>query len=90
MYRLRVALERTIQLGLGDLGFLGVTEELLGAMDLIPCQRVGGAVAALGFDGLLAPSARHPGTNLVIFPANRSSGYWFEIVEEQVIDPGAW
>lgn len=36
--------------------------------DFAACQQIGGAAAWLGFGGLLVPSARSAGTNLVIFP----------------------
>jgi RES domain-containing protein len=33
-------------------------------------QEIGEAVGFLGFEAMLVPNARHPSTNLVIFPAN--------------------
>lgn len=33
-------------------------------------QRIGEAVGFLGFEAMLVPNARHPGDNLVVFPAN--------------------
>ncbi len=49
---------------------------------------IGGAVAWLEYDGMFVPSARHDGTNLVIFPPNQSIDYAFEVVDEEVIDQG--
>lgn len=37
---------------------------------------------------MFVPSARHNGTNLVIFPTNHSIDYAFEVVDEEVIDEG--
>jgi hypothetical protein len=36
---------------------------------------------------MLVPSARTQGTNLVIFPANRSAEFTFETIDEEIIDP---
>ena len=52
----------------GALAKLGVTEKVLGTEQCHDCQKVGGAVAWLGHDGLLVPSTRAEGSNLVIFP----------------------
>jgi len=50
------------------------------------CQMIGGAVEWLGHDGLLVPSARSEGTNLVIFPNKQTPDYRFEILESENID----
>jgi hypothetical protein len=34
--------------------------------DFTACRPIGGAMAWLGYDGLLRPSARAPGTNIVL------------------------
>jgi RES domain-containing protein len=56
----------------GRLDSLGIDEARLGADDMGPCQAIGGAVKWLGHDGLLVPSARDDGANLVLFTSNRS------------------
>ena len=69
----------------GALAKLGVIEKVLGSGRYHDCQEVGGAVAWLGHDGLLVPSARAEGTNLVIFPTNQTENYNFEaIVSEKL------
>ncbi len=56
----------------GRLAAIGITEEDFESIPWEPCQRVGGAVAWLGHDGLLIPSVRdRDGSNLVIFTANQ-------------------
>jgi len=87
MYVIQVALGNTIRLTVEDLALFGLTDEMLGSFDLEPCQVVGGAIATLGRDGMLVPSARTRGTNLVIFPANRSAEFTLETIDEQNIDP---
>jgi RES domain-containing protein len=55
------------------LAAIGIAEDDLDSIPWEPCQRVGGAVAWLGHDGLLIPSVRDSGgSNLVIFTANQS------------------
>ncbi len=89
MYVIRVALGDTIRLTMEDLNHFGLTVDMLGSFDLEPCQAIGGAIATLGRDGMLVPSARTRGTNLVIFPANRSAEFTFETIDEQIIEPHA-
>jgi len=38
---------------------------------------------------MIVPSARTRGTNLVIFPENRSAEFAFDTIDEQIIDPHA-
>jgi RES domain-containing protein len=61
---LRSALEIT---DVALLARLGIDDETLKGIDYSQCQLVGGAVERLGRDGLIVPSARAPGNNLVIF-----------------------
>lgn len=80
IYRLEVELRSVIDLSDGKLlSAAGVTGVELGSDDLSACQLVGGATAWLGRDGLIVPSARHSGKNLVIFPANVDPGAVFAI-----------
>lgn len=46
---------------------LGVGNAELASDDHAFCRRVGGAAAWLGYDGILVPSARSDGANLVVF-----------------------
>lgn len=73
VYELDVAITNLLDLtDAGRLAAIGITEEDLESIPWEPCQRVGGAVAWLGHDGLLIPSARDSdGSNLVIFTANQ-------------------
>jgi RES domain-containing protein len=65
---------------------VGVTAVELASDDPSACQLVGGAVAWLGHDGLLVPSARYEGVNLVIYPGAHDPDARFEIVSEEEID----
>lgn len=73
VYELDVAIKNLLDLtDAGRLAAIGITEEDLESIPWEPCQRVGGAVAWLGHDGLLIPSVRDSdGSNLVIFTANQ-------------------
>jgi RES domain-containing protein len=63
---------------------LGIDEEELKAEDQLQCRRVGAAVEWLGHDGLLVPSARFEGNNLVIFPNQQdSASYKFHVVQSE-------
>ncbi len=73
IYELDVSIENLLDLtDAGRLADIRITEEDFGSIAWEPCQRVGGAVAWLGHDGLLIPSVRDSGgSNLVIFTANQ-------------------
>jgi RES domain-containing protein len=66
---------------------LGVDKTVLSGTDLSPCQRVGGQVDWFEHDGLLVPSARHEGVNLVIYPSNRRANSVFSVVQSIDINP---
>lgn len=87
MYLIRVVLGNVTRLTLEELERLGLTSEMLGSFDMGSCQAIGGAIATLGRDGMIVPSARARGTNLVIYPQNRSTAFTFEIITEKVIAP---
>lgn len=75
IYPLEVGLSHVVDLSDRNLLIdLGITNHELASDDHAACQLVGGAVAWLGRDGLIVPSARHEGTNLVIFPTNLDPG----------------
>lgn len=73
IYELDVVIAKLLDLtGAERLAAIGITEEDFESIPWGPCQRIGGAAAWLGHDGLLIPSVRDSGgSNLVIFTANR-------------------
>jgi RES domain-containing protein len=79
IYGLLVDLGQVVDLrDRGLLAELGVAD----AADRSASQRLGAAVARLGHDGLLVPSARAAGTNLVMFPHRHEE---FEIVSIEIL-----
>ena len=83
IYRIKVGLNRVVSLvPTGTFARVGLTQEQIGSDDFGPCQRVGGAIRWLGSDGLLVPSARSTGTNLVIFPRD---DFDFEILDSELL-----
>lgn len=92
IHRLRVQLDRVVSLDLRDLQGLGLPLLDLpeGLEGQLPCREIGGAVAFLGFEGLLVPSIRDlEGTNLVIYTDHvhipKSA---FELVESVEVELG--
>jgi RES domain-containing protein len=84
IYSIRVRLRSTVDLGSrADLEALGVLDEDLSSIDHTACQHLGGAVAWLGNDGLLVPSARAAGTNLVIFQTHLDESSEFQVISEE-------
>ena len=64
----------------------GVTIEHLAELDFTPSQEVGAALAAAGYDGMLVPSARADGVNLVILGASPESGAVVVVGSEPVAE----
>lgn len=89
VYTIHLTLDSVVDLlGPAQLEGLGVSRVELESLDHSHCQHIGGAVEWLENDGLMVPSARAEGANLVIFPNRRRAGYEFEIVDEELIDSG--
>jgi hypothetical protein len=90
------ALERATALAEGDHLIamqpvpLGIDEWALAGPDDTASRKVGHAVAWLGHDGLIIPSARANGLNLVVFVNNQDVHTELEAVDSEVIaDPRA-
>ncbi len=64
---------------------LGIGDNELANVEHAACQRIGGAVEWLEHDGLLVPSARSSGVNLVIFTRKQGAQAEFEIVSSEVV-----
>jgi RES domain-containing protein len=86
LYSIQVNLKRVVDLQDREtLTALGFTPEQLKDDSFAACQQIGDAVAWLGNDGLLVPSFRAPGTNMVIFPHNHEEVFDFPIVGLEVL-----
>lgn len=73
LHCLRVTTSKTLRLLQADLVTLGVLLEEYATLNYRVTQKIGAAVAFLGCDGLVAPSARWPCENLMLFPTNDSA-----------------
>lgn len=81
IHRLHVDLPRVVDLTApGVLRRLGVDARALASDDFTRCQAVGAAAAALGLDGIVVPSARSAGHNVVILLGDRT-GPTIEVLE---------
>ena len=89
LYEIHVRLGKILDLSSGPvLRDLGLDKREISKIDHTACQRIGGAAEWLEHDGILVPSARHSGLNLVIFPRNQGPDAEFEIVGSEVISRG--
>lgn len=70
LHRLGVRTTKTLRLIMADLGTLEVEASRYGEVRYARTGEIGDAVAFLGCDGLLVPSARWACENLVLFPDN--------------------
>jgi RES domain-containing protein len=82
IYRISVSLSSVIQLSDWEaLRELGVEEATFETTNYFSSQAVGGAAEWLGHDGLIVPSARAKGNNLVIFSNKRKPDHRFEVLD---------
>ncbi len=90
VYKIAVRLSSVLNISdPGTLDLLSIDANALKGPDLRACQMVGSCVERLGHDGLIVPSARANGLNLVIYPNKQVEGvYRFDVLEKEVIDPG--
>ncbi len=82
LYEVEIRLERVLDLRAPDLlKSLGIDDDTLRAFPPVPCQAVGGGAAWLDLDGLLVPSARAEGSNLVAFVDHMDPDVAMTIIE---------
>jgi hypothetical protein len=90
VHRLRVRAHRTLRLIRADLSQLGVPEAIYKEINLSRTQEIGAAAEFLGCDGLIAPSARWPCDNLMLFPDRMWHDSTLEVVESESVDWIKW
>ena len=88
--RLAVSTARTIRLVRTDLGALGVDLARYGERDYDRTQKIGAGLVFLGFDGLIAPSARWSCENLMIFGDNHALNEKLESLDEELVEWRGW
>lgn len=87
LFEIEVALAAVLDLGplLPALAKIGIDASHLFADDMKVSQEIGRLVTWYGCDGLLVPSARSNGNNLVICPGRTVEGYRFELVGQKAL-----
>jgi len=90
LHSLRVTTERTLRLLQSDLTKLGVEWPRYGELDYEATQKIGAAVAFLGCDGLIAPSARWKCENLMLFATNLSLQNDLRVLKTEEIGLRDW
>jgi hypothetical protein len=88
--RLGVSTARTLTLARVDLETLGVAMDRFGQRDYERTQEIGAALAFLGIDGLIAPSARRSCDNLMIFTANHGPEELLEVIDSEEVEWRGW
>ena len=90
LHQITVQTRRTLKLAdLAAVAALGVTPELFATLDYSRTQEIADAADFLGFDGIIAPSARWPCQNLVFF-MDKFSPSDFSIVASEPVNWAAW
>ena len=86
IFTMRASLRSVLDLsGPNALAKIRLPLESLADTNWSRCQLLGGAAEWLGHDGLLVPSARAKGTNLVIYPNRTDPESELEVVTSEVI-----
>lgn len=87
---LSVTTARMLRLTSAELTALGVDMARYGSRDYRRTQELGAAIAFLGVDGLIAPSARWRCENLMIFTENHALTERLEPLSDEQIEWQAW
>lgn len=90
VHKLRVVTHRTLRLLRTDLQMLGVPDSEYATINLARTQQIGAAVEFLGCDGLIAPSARWPCDNLILFSERMGADAVLELVTSEEMNWIAW
>ena len=93
IHRIEIALSRVVDLSeWAELSKFGISRATLDSLDKASfriCQDVGKAVYWHEHEGLLVPSLRGDGSNLVIFPNNQRHGWLFEVIHSEDVQTNA-
>jgi RES domain-containing protein len=90
LHRITVQTRRTLKLAdLSAVAALGVSPETFSTLDYTRTQEIADAADFLGFDGIIAPSARWPCHNLVFFTDKFGPGD-FVVADREPVDWAAW
>jgi hypothetical protein len=87
---LAVSASKVHRLDRSDLEMLDVDMSRYGERDYAFTQKIGAALAFLGSDGLIAPSARWPCDNLVIFSDNHALTERLEVLDFEDVEWRTW
>ena len=90
LHTLGVVAHRTLKLVRADLAALGVPDSVYQTMNIPRTQAIGAAVEFLGCDGLIAPSARWPCDNLMLFPDSMRADTALEVASSENVDWVNW
>jgi hypothetical protein len=90
LHRLHLTTQKTLRLLQTDLISLGVVWADYPALNYEKTQEIGAAVAFLGCDGLIAPSARWSCENLMLFPMNHAFESELRVVSSEEIALKEW
>ncbi len=87
IYKLEVCLDSVVTLTQEDLRTVfKISEAEFNSSDHGACSVIGGAIEYQLNDGLLVPSARTIGLNLVIFPNRQRSSYRFTVLSSEILN----
>jgi hypothetical protein len=88
--RLDITLHEAVRLEPHDLSRLGVDMALYGRRDYTRTQQIGAALAFLGIDGLMAPSARWKCDNVMVFQVNHDTINNIVVGPDEAVDWRSW
>jgi len=90
LHTLEVVTDRTLKLVRTDLQALGVSDASYQQVNHSRTQQIGAAIEFLGFDGLIAPSARWDCDNLILFADSANFGASLQVVSAEEVDWIQW
>jgi RES domain-containing protein len=87
LYEMRIRVNQLVDLTRpGSLELLGLTTADVESDDWTKCQSIGGCAAWLGYGGLLVPSARFDGSNLVVLVGDLGADEFVEVLGREPLE----
>lgn len=90
LHKLAIRLRKVVRIQRIDFAALGVEGARFGEIGYARTQQIGDAVAFLGYDGMIVPSARWKCSNIVLFQTNQSIVDSPEVLETREMDWVRW
>lgn len=90
LHTLHITARRTIEIADANYTALDIAHDHYQKRSYQRTQEIGAAIEFLGLDALIAPSARWPCRNLIVYSSNHGFNEVVDVVKSEIVDWQAW